>query len=130
MIQSSIGLTNLLVLTDTSMSRNLQFLRPCLQRGFQSVAKPEHAHIYRSIQRRFAQTASSDAFTGPHDVEKQKRLEQLRKIRPLSDYHPRLVHAAGVETLTVCNFHDKYDGIQDTQADFVSVFGMRGPKSL
>ncbi|KAF2787191.1 class II aaRS and biotin synthetase [Melanomma pulvis-pyrius CBS 109.77] len=106
------------------MSRNsLQFLRPCLNRRFQPVAKPEHARIYRSIQRRFAQTASSDALTGPHDVEKQKRLDQLRKMRPLNDYHPRLVHTAGVEALSVRNFQAKYDDIQETKTDLVSVFG-------
>jgi lysyl-tRNA synthetase class 2 len=105
------------------MSRNLQFLRPCLQRGFQPVAKPEHAQIYRFIQRRFAQTTSSDAFTGPHDVEKQKRIDQLRKMKPLNDYHPRLIHTTGIEVLTVRSFQSKYDGIQETQSDLVSVFG-------
>lgn len=104
------------------MSRPLQFLRPYLAGSLRPV-KPEHARVYSVIQRRFAQTASVD-YTGPHDVEKQKRLEQLQKTRPLADYHPRLTYAAGVENLTVRDFNAKYDELQETQPDLVSVFGM------
>jgi lysyl-tRNA synthetase class 2 len=75
------------------------------------------------IQRRFAQNASID-YTGPHDVEKQKRLEQLQKARPLADYHPRLNHPPGVESLSVRDFNAKYEELQDAQPDLVSVFGM------
>jgi lysyl-tRNA synthetase class 2 len=68
---------------------------------------------------------SVDAYTGPHDVEKQKRLEQLKKAKPLADYHPRLVDTAGVENLSVREFNAKYESVKDTQSDVVSVFGMR-----
>lgn len=113
------------------MSRHsLQFLRPYLSGSFRPLAKPEHARIYCAIQRRFAQTASIDAYNGPHDVEKQKRLDQLQNARPLGEYHPRLIHDVGVETLSVRDFNSKYEAVQDTQPDLVSVFGMDRAKSL
>ena len=101
----------------------LNFLHPYLQQASRS-ARPEHVRAYLSVQRRFTQSIAADAYTGPHDVEKQKRLEQLSKVRPLSDYHPRLVHPANAESLSVRDFNAKYDGIQETETDVVSVFGM------
>jgi lysyl-tRNA synthetase class 2 len=44
-------------------------------------------------------------------------------MKPLNDYHPRLIHTTGIEDLTVRSFQSKYDGIQETQSDLVSVFG-------
>jgi lysyl-tRNA synthetase class 2 len=63
-------------------------------------------------------------YTGPHDVEKQKRLEQLGKVKSLDDYHPRLVHPSNAESLSLREFNAKYDSIQETQPHAVSVFGM------
>ncbi|KAF2868804.1 hypothetical protein BDV95DRAFT_630486 [Massariosphaeria phaeospora] len=106
------------------MSRpTLQFLRPYLHRGFQPTVKPEQARIYRSIQRRFAQTLACEAYTGPHDVEKQKRLDQLRAVKALSDYHPRITYPADVDNLSLREFVSKYGDIQETKPDLVSVFG-------
>lgn len=105
------------------MSRtSLNFLRPYLYRATTPV-KPEYARAYVSVQRRFAQTVAAENFTGPHDVEKQKRLEQLKKIKPLGDFHPRLVYPDGAESLSLRDFNAKYDGIQETKPDVVSVFG-------
>jgi lysyl-tRNA synthetase class 2 len=101
----------------------LNFLRPYLYQGARSL-KPEHARAYLSVQRRFAQTVAADAYTGPHDVEKQKRLDQLKKVKPLGDYHPQMVYPAGVESLSLREFNAKYHGIQETNAGAVSVFGM------
>jgi len=100
----------------------LSFLRPYLHQASRSV-KPEHARAYLAIQRRFAQSLAADAYTGLHDVEKQKRLEHLGKVKPLGDYHPRLVHSADAQNLSIRDFNAKYDGIQETKEDLVSVFG-------
>ncbi|KAI4674212.1 uncharacterized protein J4E84_010718 [Alternaria hordeiaustralica] len=100
----------------------LSFLRPYLHQASRSV-KSEHARAYLAIQRRFAQSLAADAYTGPHDVEKQKRLEQLGKVKPLGDYHPRLVHSADAQNLSIRDFNAKYNGIQETREDLVSVFG-------
>jgi lysyl-tRNA synthetase class 2 len=83
----------------------------------------EYARVYCALQRRFAHSASVDGYTGPHDVEKQKRLDQLKKVRPLEEYHPRLVYPPGVENLSVMKFNAQYENIKDTQPDVVSVFG-------
>lgn len=112
------------MLTVQSMSRpSLAFLRPYLCRTVKPT-NPEYARVYCAVQRRFAQSASVDAYTGPHDVEKQKRLDQLKKVRPLDKYHPRLVYSEGVENLSVMKFNAQYENIKDTQSDVVSVFGM------
>ena len=104
------------------MSRSsLQFLRPYLFRGTQSL-KPQHAQVYLSVQRRSKQT-TADAFTGAHDVEKQKRLDQLRNIKPLDDYHPQLVYPAGAEALSLRDFNTKFADIKETKTEIVSVFG-------
>jgi lysyl-tRNA synthetase class 2 len=107
------------------MSRpSLHFLRPYLYRGLGPVPKPEAARAYGVIQRRFAQTRGADAYTGPHDVEKQKRLDQLQKVKPLGDYHPRLQHSAGVPRLSIRDFTSHYEAIQETiESELVSVFG-------
>jgi len=106
------------------MSRpTLRFLRPYLTRGFQSAAKPEVARAYSAIQRRFAHASTADAYTGRHDVEKQKRLDQLREMKPLDQYHPRLVHADSEEFLSLRDFVSKYESIQETAPELVSVFG-------
>jgi lysyl-tRNA synthetase class 2 len=101
----------------------LNFLRPYLHQKSLTL-RPDHAQAYLSVQRRFAQSIAADAYTGPHDVEKQKRLEQLSKVKPLDDYHPRLVIPASAESLSLRDFNAKYDGIEETQTDAVSVFGM------
>jgi lysyl-tRNA synthetase class 2 len=104
------------------MSRpSLRFLRPYLYRSTQCL-KPQQAQAYLSVQRRFKQT-SADAFTGPHDVEKQKRLDQLKNTKPLGDYHPRLVYPAGAEALSLRDFNARFAGIQETKTENVSVFG-------
>jgi lysyl-tRNA synthetase class 2 len=106
------------------MSRpSLRFLRPYLYRGLGPVPKPEAARAYGAIQRRFAGTRGADAYTGPHDVEKQKRLDQLQKLKPLSDYHPRLQHSAGIPHLPIRDFTSQYEAIQETKSERVSVFG-------
>ena len=107
----------------------LNFLRPYLYQGARSL-KPEHARAYLSVQRRFAQTVAADAYTGPHDVEKQKRLEQLKKVKPLGDYHPQMAYPAGVESLSPRDFNAKYHAIQETAAEVVSVFGMYTPSNF
>jgi lysyl-tRNA synthetase class 2 len=104
------------------MSRtSLTFLRPYLSQTTCPL-KPEYARAYLSVQRRSAQTLA-DVYTGPHDVEKHKRLEQLKAVKPLGDYHPRLVHPTGAENLPLRDFNVKYEGIKDTAQDVVSVFG-------
>ncbi|KAI4925911.1 uncharacterized protein J4E92_006647 [Alternaria infectoria] len=100
----------------------LNFLRPYLHQASRSV-KPEYARAYLAVQRRFAQSLAADTYTGPHDVEKQKRLEHLGKVKPLGDYHPRLVHSADAQNLSIRDFNAKYDGVQETKEDLVSVFG-------
>lgn len=106
------------------MSRNaLSFLRPYQFRGGRSL-KPEHARAYLSVQRRFTQSLAAGQYTGPHNVEKQKRIDQLEKVKPLRDYHPRMVHPAGADSLSLRDFYAKYEGIQQTKPDVVSVFGM------
>ncbi|KAJ4375561.1 mitochondrial lysine-tRNA synthetase [Didymella sp. IMI 355093] len=104
------------------MSRtSLRFIQPYLYRSTQ-CPKPRQAQVYLSVQRRFKQT-SADAFTGPHDVEKQKRLDQLKNIKPLGDYHPQLVYPAGAEALSLRDFNARFAGIQETKTENVSVFG-------
>lgn len=105
------------------MSRPIvSFLRPYLHGASRSI-RPDHASAYLAVQRRFAQSIAADAYTGPHDVEKQKRLEHLAKVRPLGDYHPRLVHSPNTRNLSVHDFNAKYEGIEETGTDIVSVFG-------
>lgn len=114
------------------MSRPLlPFLRPYLYPGFQTPSAPAAARAYRAVQRRFAQRLApsasagpSNAYDGPYDVEKQKRLDQLRKVKPLGEYHPRLRTTPNTQSLSVPDFNSKYGGIQETGADMVSVFGM------
>jgi lysyl-tRNA synthetase class 2 len=104
------------------MSRPLSFLRPYLYQSARPC-RPDHARAYLSVQRRFAQSIAVDGYTGPHDVEKQKRLEQLRRVKPLDDYHPRLRHTHGAETLSLGDFNARYREISDSRPDVVSVFG-------
>ncbi|KAJ4292760.1 mitochondrial lysine-tRNA synthetase [Kalmusia sp. IMI 367209] len=107
-----------------SMSRpTLHFLRPYLNRGIQPAVKPELARAYCAFQRRFAQTIAADAYTGRHDVEKQKRLEQLRNMKPLDEYHPRLVHHANGEHVSLRDFLSKYEDISAIVNERTSVFG-------
>ena len=108
------------------MSRHtLQFLRPYLKHSTQSAVKPELARAYCAFQRRFAHSVAADAYTGRHDVEKQKRLEQLRQMRDLSEYHPRLAHDTNGERLSLKGFHERYEGsLKDRTDESVSVFGM------
>jgi lysyl-tRNA synthetase class 2 len=109
------------------MSRNAcRFLRPYLSRSFKPITSAEHAQLYCSIQRRFAQTLVEDANTSPsssHDVE--KRLAQLKKAGDLRRYHPRLKEKPGVERLTPKAFHHAYDMVQGTKNDTtVEIFGI------
>ena len=108
------------------MSRpTLHFLRPYLTRGIEPAVKPELARAYCAFQRRFAQTIAADAYTGRHDVEKQKRLEQLRKMKSLGEFHPRLAHDANGERVSPKVFNEKYKTLENTQVgERVSVFGM------
>ncbi|EOA91274.1 uncharacterized protein SETTUDRAFT_162042 [Exserohilum turcica Et28A] len=98
------------------------FLRPYLCGASQSL-KPHHARAYLGVQRRFASRTVAYPYTGPHHVEKQKRLEQLADVKSLGDYHPRLVHSPDVDTLSLRDFNAKYEGISETVEDVVSVFG-------
>jgi lysyl-tRNA synthetase class 2 len=105
------------------MSRpSLSFLRPYLYQSARSV-RAEHARAYLSVQRRFSQIAA-DNYTGPHDVEKQKRLEQLGRVKALDDYHPRLRQPADAEKLSLRDFNAKYEGLEETRPEIVSVLGM------
>src|SRR5262245_53853173 len=107
------------------MSRpSLHFLRPYLYRGFTPLVNADAALAFCAIQRRLAQTVATDPYTGPRDVEKQKRLEQLQKVKPLGDYHPRLEYPSHATILSVHDFHAEYDKIRETQTDLASVFGM------
>lgn len=109
------------------MSRpSLSFLRPYLYRASRPL-KAELARAYLSVQRRFAQSIAADDYTGPHDVEKRKRLDQLKAVKSLGDFHPRLQHAPGVERLSIRDFNAKYEGIAENQADAVSVLGTYTP---
>lgn len=99
----------------------LSFLRPFLSPA--GTIKPEHARAYLSIQRRFTQSLA-DNYTGIHDVEKHKRLEQLRTVRALDTYHPRLVHPQDAESLSLRDFNVKYESLEETAAEAASVFGM------
>jgi lysyl-tRNA synthetase class 2 len=101
----------------------LSFLRPYLYQSARAL-RPEHVRAYLSVQRRFAQSVAADDYTGPRDVEKQKRLEQLRRVKSLDHYHPRLHHSPDVESLSIRDFNAKYEGIQETKPDVVSVMGM------
>lgn len=104
------------------MSRpSLQILRPYLSRST-SCLKPQYAQVYLSVQHRLKHT-TSDAFTGPHDAEKQKRLDQLKNIKPLGDYHPQLVYPAAAEALSLRDFNARFADIHDTKTENVSVFG-------
>lgn len=104
------------------MSRlSLHSFRPNIYRRTQCL-KPQHAQAFVCVQRRFQQT-SADAFTGPHDVEKQKRLDQLKHIKPLGQFHPRLVYPAGAEALSLREFNARFADIQETKTENVSVFG-------
>jgi hypothetical protein len=51
-------------------------------------------------------------------------LKQLKQAKPLGDYHPRLEHSTGVEKLSIRDFNAKYEGIEETKPERVSVFGM------
>lgn len=102
---------------------SLPFLRPYLHRGLQPIVKPELARAYCAFQRRFAQTIAADAHSGRLDVEKHKRLEQLRKMKPLEEYHPRMVNHANGEHASLRDFHSRYESISETAHDRVSVFG-------
>jgi lysyl-tRNA synthetase class 2 len=82
----------------------------------------EHASAYLSVQRRFSQIAA-EKHTGPHDVEKQKRLEQLGRVRALDDYHPRLRQPQNAEKLSIRDFNAKYEAIEETKPEMVSVLG-------
>jgi lysyl-tRNA synthetase, class II len=111
------------------MSRpSLTFLRPYLYQSPRAL-RAEHARAYLSVQRRFAQSIAADDYTGPHDVEKHKRLTQLKQAKPLGDYHPRLQHSTAAERLSIRDFNAKYEGIEETKADRVAVFGMIPLKS-
>ncbi|EUC47767.1 hypothetical protein COCMIDRAFT_3247 [Bipolaris oryzae ATCC 44560] len=98
------------------------FLRPYLHGASRSL-KPHQAQAYIALQRRFVQNIAADTYIGPHDVEKQKRLDQLAKVKPLGDYHPRLVYSAHVQNLSVRDFNAKYHDISETTSDVVSVLG-------
>ena len=98
------------------------FLRPYLHGASRSL-KPHHARAYIALQRRSVQSIAADAYTGPHDVEKKKRLEHLAKVKPLGDYHPRLVYAAKAQNLSIRDFNAKYQDAAETCTDVVSVFG-------
>ncbi|KAH6643156.1 hypothetical protein C7974DRAFT_329128 [Boeremia exigua] len=100
---------------------SIQLLRPYHYRGTQSL-RPQHVQKHLSAQRRFQQT-SADAFTGPHDVEKQRRLEQLKNIKPLGDYHPQLVYPTGAEALSLREFNARFADVKETKTENVSVFG-------
>ena len=111
------------------MSRpSLYFLRPYLHRGTHSL-KHQHTQAYLSVQRRFKQT-TADAFTGPHDVEKQKRLDQLKNIKPLGDYHPQLVQPKEAKSLSLRDFNATFANIQETTTENVSVFGRIASSSV
>lgn len=94
------------------------------------MIRPEAARAYGVIQKGFARTAAADAHAGPHDSEKKKRLQQLREVKPLDEYYPRLAFPAGAELQSLPDFHSKYEAIQETRPDIVSVIGMGKPLTV
>jgi lysyl-tRNA synthetase class 2 len=106
---------------DTMSRPSLSFLRPYLSPSTRCL-RVEHASAYLSVQRRFSQIAA-EKHTGPHDVEKQKRLEQLGRVRALDDYHPRLRQPQNAEKLSIRDFNAKYEAIEETKPEMVSVLG-------
>lgn len=102
--------------------RAITFVRPYL-RGTIQRPRSELGQACPSIQRRFRQTIAAEDFIGSHDVEKQKRLEQLKKVKPLADYHPRLDRPVGTRSLSLREFNTEYNGIEAMQDDVLSVFG-------
>jgi len=100
----------------------LNFLRPYLQQASRPL-RPEHARAYLALQKCFTHSVAAGAYTGPYDVEKQKRLEHLAKVKPLGEYHPRASLLPNVHNLSIRDFNAKYDDIQQTGTDVVSVFG-------
>ncbi|KAF1914156.1 hypothetical protein BDU57DRAFT_549393 [Ampelomyces quisqualis] len=101
---------------------SLSFLRPYLCPTSRPV-RAEHARVYLSIQQRFAQSLAAEHYTGPLEVEKKRRLEQLKRVKPLGEYHPRLSQTASAEKLTLRDFNATYAAIEETRPDVVSVFG-------
>lgn len=54
----------------------------------------------------------------------------MKRVKPLGDYHPRLEHPQGAENVSIRDFNAKYEGIDDTRGDLVSVLGMDAVKLL
>jgi lysyl-tRNA synthetase class 2 len=108
---------------DTMSRPSLSFLRPYLYPSARCL-RADHARAYLSVQRRFSQIAA-EKHTGPHDVEKQKRLEQLGRVKALDNYHPRLQQPSGAEKLSIRDFNAKYEAIEETKPEMVSVLGTK-----
>lgn len=51
-------------------------------------------------------------------------MEQLKRVKALDDYHPRLRQTADAQKLSIRDFNAHYEGINETKSDVVSVFGM------
>ena len=66
---------------------------------------------------------AAEDYTGPHEVEKQRRLEQLKKFKPLGEYHPRFSQPTSAEKLTIREFNAKYAAIEGRRPDVVAVLG-------
>lgn len=103
---------------------SLFYLRPYLRHATNPHCKSEAARAYCAIQKRFISHHASDEYLGPPDVEKHKRLDQLRNVKPLDTYHPRLGSHDSSAPLSIRDFVSKYDHVQETYPDRVSVFGM------
>ena len=112
-------------LTIVSMSRYaLNSLRPYLSPGFRPCLKSEHVRVYVAAKRCLSRTPPNYASTDNQHVQKGKRLDHLKSVKPLDEYHPRLEYRPNVERLSPGEFVSKYDSIQDVQLDQVVVFGM------
>lgn len=105
------------------MSRNpLPFLRPYLYRAARPL-KSEHARAYLAIRQRFTHSSVAQNFLGPHEPQKEDRLRRLSEVKSLDEYHPRLTYPAGSKSLSIPDFYAKYESIQETSSDVISVLG-------
>ncbi|CAI6339357.1 unnamed protein product [Periconia digitata] len=102
---------------------SLAFLRPYLSHAIAPRYTPDAVRVYCAVQKRFTSQGVTKEHEGPVDVGKQKRLDQLRNLKPLGAFHPRLGSQIDVEPLSVQSFYSKHGHVEKTVPDLVSVLG-------